>query len=719
MRFPSGEPVIGNSLSLHRFFAPRSVAFVGATEDASKFGGKCFANLLNFGFGGRVMPINPKRDRLFNRPCFASVDKLPEVPDHVGIALSGSAALDVLEQCGRLGIPFATVFSAGFSETATPEGEREQARLQQICRDTGIRVMGPNCNGVISFVDRFALSSTFAISGGHSPHGDIAIASQSGGAGQINVMWRAMQSGLGISYQVSSGNDADLDLLDYIDFMVESESTKVVLVVAERISSGERLRKLALKAAALDKPIVMLKVGRSAAGSAAAASHTGSITGADEIADAALEQWGILRVHDTEDLCEFARLLRRKNRPRGRNVAAASVSGGSLVIAVDTANDYGLEWPPLSDACGTRLQQQLPNFGKTSNPLDLTAAAVGRDDALVVVGQVILEEEHIDTFVPVVTMTKRVEFDALTEMATTGAKPTVVLWTGSCVDDSSLRLSDLVRQGVPVFDDTRRCFRAIAASAWLATAREKLLAGAQDVAAPVRSLDPSVLSLLRAGALTERESKALVATYGVAVTVEALATTADAAADVAMRIGATVALKIESPDILHKTEAGAIRLGLASPDAVRAGFAEVMDAAKRYAPQADIRGVLVQEMVPPGIELLLGLVHDPVFGSVVTVGHGGIYVEVMNDVARRVAPVDVATAHDMLQSLRIWPILAGTRGQAGYDAEAVVGAIVALSRLGVDYGPTIREIDINPLVVQHKGQGVRAVDALVIGCRPR
>lgn len=717
MSYPSGEALTANSLSLVRFFAPRSVAFVGATEDTTKFGGKCFASLLKFGYGGRVMPINPKRERLFDLPCFAGVDKLPEVPDHVGIALSGSAALDALEQCGRLGVPFATVFSAGFSETATAEGQRQQARLQQISRDTGIRVMGPNCNGVVSFVDRFALSSTFAISGGHSPHGDIAIASQSGGAGQINVMWRAMQSGLGISYQVSSGNDADLDLLDYMNYMVETESTKVVLAVAERISSGERLRKLALKAAALDKPIVMLKVGRSAAGSAAAASHTGSITGADDIADAALEQWGILRVRDTEELYEFARLLRRKNRPRGRNVAAASVSGGSLVIAVDTANDCGLQWPSLSEACSQRLQQQLPDFGKTSNPLDLTAVAVGRDDALVLAGQAILEDEAIDTFVPVVTMTKRVEFEALTEMATTGNKPTVLLWTGSCIDDPGLKLPDLVRQGVPVFDDTRRCFRAIAASAWLAMACEKLLSGALDDAPPSKGADPAMVGLLRSGALTERESKALVATYGVPVTVEALATSADDAADIAARIDAKVALKIESPDIPHKTEAGAIRLGLSGADAVREGFAEVVEAARRYAPRADIRGVLVQEMVPPGIELLLGLVHDPVFGPVVTVGHGGIYVEVMKDVARRVAPVDARTAGEMLQSLRIWPILAGTRGQARYDTEAVVTAIVALSRLGVDYGPAIQEIDINPFVVQQAGQGARAVDALVIGRR--
>lgn len=701
--------------TLERFFNPRSVAFVGATEDQSKFGGKCVANVLSFGYRGRFMPVNPKRVALSGVPCFASIVDLPEVPDHVGIALAGGAALDALEQCGALGVPFATVFSAGFLETGTSNGQAMQQRLKAICAATGIRVMGPNCNGMVSFVDGFALTSTYAVSGGPRAAGDIGIASQSGGAGQINVMWRAMQAGLGISYQVSSGNDADLDLLDYIDFMLDSDATKVVLVVAERISSGSRLKLLAEKSARLDKPILMMKVGRSAAGSAAAASHTGSITGADDVADAAMAQWGIVRVDDTNDLYEFAKLFRRAGRPRGRRMSASSVSGGNLVMAVDIACQAGLEWPQFGPVATQGLSILLPGFGTLRNPIDLTAAAVGADDMLVLAGSQILNDDAIDTFVPVMTMARRAEVEAVCDFALTSVKQPVVLWTGGCVDDPTLSMADLVRRGVPVFDDTARCFRAIAASARLSEMRLAMVRdGREALCEPSRPEGADALSDSAGRNLTERESKTLLATYGLPVTSEALASSADDAAFISARMNAPVALKIESPDIAHKTEAGAIRLNVRGGPAVRAAFAEVMAAARRHSPSAELRGVLVQEMVERGVELLLGVVNDPVFGPVVMVGAGGVYVEVHRDVARRVAPVHASGALDMLRSLRIWPILSGVRGETGRDVDSVISAICALSRLALDQSGRIAEIDINPLVVHTAGRGSRIVDALVV-----
>jgi acetyltransferase len=706
------------STKLERFFNPRSVAFVGATEDQSKFGGKCYASLLKFGFRGKVMPVNPKRESLLGLPCAPSIDQLPEVPDHVGIALPAAASLEALEQCGRLGVPFATIFAAGFLETGTEAGKALQDRLRAICAETGIRVMGPNCNGMVSFVDRFALTSTYAVSQGHVPHGDLGIASQSGGAGQINVMWRAMQAGMGISYQVSCGNDADLDLLDYIDFMVDSEATRVVLTIAERISSSAKLKAVAEKAARRDKPILMLKVGRSEAGSAAAASHTGSITGADDVADAALEQYGIIRVDDTTDLYEFAKLFRRSTRPAGRRISASSVSGGNLVQAVDLASLAGLQWPEFGPTATTGLATLLPGFGKVRNPIDLTAAAVGSDDLLVLAGKHVLADPGIDTYVPVITMARRVEIEGIANLALTHEKQPVVLWTGECVDDKSYDMKTLVRLGVPVFDDPSRCFRAIAASARLHELRAAMRRDAEElkrealVAPAIAELPP-----LHGKALTERESKRWVAAYGLPVTVEELATSADQAAAIAARIGGPVALKIESPDILHKTEAGAIRLGVQGVQAVRESFEAVMQAARAYSPQANLQGVLVQEMAPPGLELVLGMVRDPVFGPVVMVGAGGIYVEVLRDVARRLVPVTEQAARDMLRALRIWPILAGARGQDPYDVDSVVKAIVGLSRLAQANPHAIAEIDINPLIVQRAGRGAKVVDALVVPVR--
>ena len=280
---------------LQRFFAPRRVAFVGATEDLGKFGGRCVRLLIDFGFKGEIYPVNPKRKEIFGLKCYPSLADLPQQPDHVGIVLPSASVLGALEDCVRVKAPFAAVFSAGFAETGTEEGRALQQRAVSIARAApyagGLRFMGPNCNGLVNFVDAFAFTSTAAIRGARRPAGDIGVVSQSGGAGQINVMWRAQQAGLDISYQVSCGNDADLDLLDYMSFMVESERTKVVLAIAERIPAGERLRALALRAAQLDKPIVMVKVGRTEAGSRMAASHTGSVTGADESATRRCARW--------------------------------------------------------------------------------------------------------------------------------------------------------------------------------------------------------------------------------------------------------------------------------------------------------------------------------------------------------------------------------------------------------------------------------------------
>jgi acetyltransferase len=342
------------------------------------------------------------------------------------------------------------------------------------------------------------------------------------------------------------------------------------------------------------------------------------------------------------------------------------------------------------------LGELLPDYGKPSNPLDLTAAAVGVEDMLVRAGTQILADDGIDTFVTVITMARRSEIESVADFTLTAPKQPVLLWTGGCVDDPSLSMPDLVRLGVPVFDDAARCFRAIAASASHAQRQARMLRETQDfddTQAP--SPAPAGLSILNRGVLTERASKELLATFGLPVTLEELATTADQAVEIAGRIA-----------------------GPAGESAVRAAFAEVMSAARAYSPTAELRGVLVQEMVGPGVELLLGSVNDPIFGQVVMVGAGGIHVEVFRDVARRVAPVSEAAAREMLESLRIWPILAGTRGHAGYDIESVVNAIVSLSRLVMHYGSAISEIDLNPLIVQPRGRGACVVDALVVSRAP-
>ena len=712
MSSPDAEPVFPD---LRQFFAPMSVAYIGATEDLAKFGGRCVRELIDFGFAGEIYPVNPKRREIFGLPCYAALADLPRVPDHVGIVLPAPAIPAALEQCGRAGVPFATVFSAGFAETGTGEGRALQDRIAATARQWGVRIMGPNCNGMVNFVDRVAMTSTATIRGARRPAGDVAVASHSGGAGQVNVMWRAQQAGIEISYQVSCGNDADLDLLDYMAFMVEDERTRVVLALAETIADGAKLRALAARAATLDKAIVMVKVGRSAAGSRAAASHTGAVTGADDVCSAALEQFGIVRVDDCHELYEAAMLLRRRQPVRGRRAAATSISGGNLVMVTDLGAGLGVEWPPYAEDTQQTLSALLPGFSQAANPTDLTAAAVGRADLFTQVCRVLHDDPNIDVVLPVLTFAPAVDIRSLTAFAASAAKPVALLWTGKCLDDLSLTPERLVAEGHAVFRDAQPAMKALWAAMRHHEGRQRR-ATAAPPRRPGRTDADAARRMLAAaaGPLNEQASKRLLALYGLPVTREQRARDAREAVRIARAMATPVALKILSPDIPHKTEAGALRLRVQGDDAVAVAFEEVMAAARAWRADARIEGVLIQEMVDGGEEVLLGISTDPVFGPVVTLGLGGIYVEVLQDVALRLAPVAHGEAHAMLASLRSYPLFTGARGRAPLDIEALADCVVRVSWLAADLRGLLAELDINPLRVLPRGQGVRVVDALVI-----
>lgn len=705
---PSGFP------DLRRFFAPRRMAMVGATEDLSKFGGRCMRQLIDFGFAGEIYPVNPNRDEVLGKRCYASIAALPQTPDHVGIVLPAHAVPAAIEQCAERDVPFATVFSSGFGETGTDEGRRAQQRLVDIARAGNIRLMGPNCNGMINFVDPFALTSTATINGPRRAAGDIGIVGQSGGAAQVNVMWRAQQLGLGISYQVSCGNAADIDMLDYAAFMVESPETRVVLILAERIADGEKLRALAQRAAFLDKPLVMVKAGRTEAGSRAAASHTGAVTGADAVCDAALAQLGILRVEDYRDLYETAMLLRRGRRPAGNRGAAISISGGNLVLLADLGAAYGITWPDYTTGTQAELAEMLPGFGVASNPTDLTAASIGQTGKFAAAAKTILKDPAVDLLVPVLTIAHSSEINALAALSESSDKPMAIVWTGCASDDPNLTQERLVAAGHAVYRDTLPCVKAVQASIRYSSFRTRL------AEAPLQRPNGTIPAAARAmlarasGPLSEHQSKALLRCYGLPTTRESLATSVDHAVQCAASLDGPVALKIQSPDLPHKTEAGALRLNVVGDAAVRRAYDEVMGAALAHRPDARIEGVLVQEMIIDAQEMLVGITRDPTFGPVMTVGLGGIYVEVLKDVAFRLPPFGPGEAMSALRELRAFGLLEGARGRPVGDLDALADCIARMSWLAVDLQDLIAELDINPLCVLPQGHGVRIVDALVI-----
>lgn len=699
---------------LAKFFAPSSVALVGATDDVSRFGGKCLQRMTGFGYRGVIYPINPRLESVQGVKCYPTLAALPDTPDHVGVVVPADKVLGILKDCVARGARFATVFTGGFAESGTADGQAMQREITALARDTGLRVMGPNCNGVINFVDGFAMTTTGTIAGPRKAAGKIGIASQSGGVGQVTTMWRAQEAGLGISYEVSCGNSSDLDIIDFASFMVDDDATDIVLMVAEHIPDGGRFIDLAKHAALKEKPIVILKLGRTEAGGRAAASHTGAVTGADDVHDAAFRQFGVIRVEDCNELYEAASMLQSRRWPRGMRAAATTISGGNSVLLVDLGASHGLTWPDYTEATKARLTQVLPKLGSTANPTDVTNAAIGKPDIFRQCIEAIAADDNVDMVVPIFTMATKSDLDQAVDVAHCSEKPIAVLWTGGC-SDPSVTPATLMAQGVPVFRNTLACVKALKAAAGYGAFLNTLSAQrVMERPADIAAVNGTLTKIERSGLpLTERASKAILAAYGLLVTREQLATSREDALRIARDIAAPVAVKIESADIPHKTEAKAIRLSLTG-DAVGSAFDEVMAAARRYKPDARLDGVLVQEMATPGQEMMLGVLSDPVFGPVVVAALGGIHVEVLRDVSYRIAPIDVADAHAMLQELRAFPLLQGIRGRPPCDIDALCDAIVRLSWLAYDGRDLIAELDINPIIVGPQGQGARIADALIV-----
>lgn len=700
---------------LTRFMAPRAMAIVGATEDLSKFGGRCVRQTIDFGYQGAIYPVNPKRESIFGLGCYKSINDLPAVPDHVGLILSAKAVPQALEECASKGVPFVTIFSSGFGEIGTAEARALESRVLSIARAANIRLMGPNCNGMVNFVDRFALTSTSTIQSPHAPSGDIGVVSQSGGAGQVNVMWRAQQAGLGISYQVSCGNASDLDLVDYAAFMLKSEATSVVLMLAERLSNGHRLQKLAQLSHQVDKPIVMIKIGRTQAGSRAAASHTGAITGSDSVCDAAIRQMGIIRVDDCNELYEAAMLLRQKKVCNGRRAAATSISGGNLVMVADLGSLQEIEWPEYSDSTCSQIEKLLPGFANPANPTDLTTAAIGQAGAYEKSVELILGDPGIDAVIPVLTMAHSSEIMSVAEICASSAKPVALLWTGGATDAPDLKSADLVRMGHAVYTDTSQCVKALARLMDYGDHHRRL---ANHVARP-RPAEVDIKQarkmIMEAGpSLAETQAKRILQLYGISVTREQLATTASQAVELAKSINGPVALKIQSPEILHKTEVKGVQVNLTTAAEVSEAYEQILKQVRHHAPHAIIDGVLVQEMVTDSVEFFVGVSIDSAFGPVVTFGFGGIYVEILRDVVFRLPVLDEDAVAAALRQLRGYGLLLGARGGAPRDIEALIDTIVKISWLAIDLADLIEEVDINPIGVLPAGQGVRVIDSLIV-----
>jgi acyl-CoA synthetase (NDP forming) len=708
--------------SLKPFFEPKSIAILGASGDPAKPSGRTQAELINKGYKGEIFPINPKYSDIFGLKCYPSLSDVPGKVELVVITLPAKEVYAALEQCAAKGVKAAVIFSSGFAEIG-PKGLNLQEKITELARKHGIRLLGPNCVGLINVRSRVIASFAVLDLSDVGPR-SVGFVTQSGAVSAL-LYSQAQASGIGFNYLISVGNEADTDFSDYLGYLTEDHSTKMIGGYLEGVRDGRKLRRVAEEAAKVQKPIMILKVGRHKAAAKAAASHTGALAGADHIYDAFFKQTGIIRMAKAEELIAFAQLFSAGRLPRGKNIAILTLSGGNGVIMADACEEMGFTLPMLKENTRAKMEKVLPPFGSSQNPIDSTAKYITHPQILLTCLKALLEDENIDIIYAMFDLSKAngVEIARnIIDIYNSTDKPIVISpsWVFPGADEGE-GVRELRRAGLPVVIDSDQAVRALAHLADYAEFLRKRKSkayeipvlsgvGAQQDRMEQRSAELNNL----AGVLSEARSKDLLASYGIPVTRQNLARNENEAASMAEQIGYPVVLKVDSPDIPHKTEAGALMLNLNSEAEVRKAYTTVLQNAGQYKPDARINGVLVQEMLPEGIEVIIGMTKDPVFGPTIMFGLGGIFVEVLKDVSFRVAPLSRGDAMDMIKEIKGYPLLKGVRGKQPADVNALVDVIMKVSAMVTVLENHIEELDINPLVVYPEKMGVKAADAMIV-----
>jgi len=686
---------------------PRSIAIIGASNDPSRIGGRPISYIKRSGFKGTILPVNPNRDVVQDLPAYKSVADLPEVPDACIVAVPAPLVAETLEACVAKGIKAAVIFSSGFAEMGE-DGAEAQDRLRLIARRGGMRILGPNCLGLFNAHNGWMATFSSSIENEDAVAGPVAVASQSGAYG-THVFALLRKAGVGTGTLITTGNEADVDIADCIAYLADDPNTRVIVGYAEGIRDGDALRAALAKAAAAKKPVILMKVGRSEVGAAAAASHTAALAGSDRIYDALFRQYGVMRVDSTDQMVDAAYAAAKGVYPAGDRIGLMTISGGVGVQMADAAIAMGLDVAPMPEKTQAHLKELLP-FAATRNPVDITAQAFNDISLISENMRIMLEEGDYDAVVAFFTMIASSKFIADDLIATLSE-------TSERFPDKVMLLSligspEIVRYyedgGYLVFEDPTRAVAA--ASALMGFGRFFARADEPGPADP-----PAAAAPVPAGPLSEADAMAVLTGWGVPFVRHAVAETPDEAARIAGQMAGRVVVKIVSPDILHKTEVGGVVVGVEGATAVRQAAESVIERARAAEPVARIDGVMVAEMAPEGVEVVVGVQRDPTFGPVVMVGLGGILVEVLEDVAFRLAPFGIAEAHRMIRELRGAKILDGVRGAGPSDVDALARLLSDMSVFAADQAGRIESVDLNPVRVLAKGRGLVALDALIVG----
>jgi acetate---CoA ligase (ADP-forming) len=701
-------------ISLDSLFYPKSIAVIGASRQPGSVGHSLLANLLMNRFQGVIFPVNPKAASVLGIKCYPRVLEISDDIDLAVVVVPGPAVPGVIEECGQMGIKAAIVISAGFKEVGG-QGTILERRVQEIARKHEIALVGPNCLGVINTDPLSQMNATFATD--MPAAGNIGFISQSG-ALCVAVLNYAKDANVGFSKFISMGNKAGIAENELLSYLQSDPKTDVILMYLEDLVDGREFMRIARRTTSstqTPKPIIALKAGRTLPGARAASSHTGSLAGSDRVYDAVFEQSGVLRVETLEELFDYVRGFSCQPLPKGPNVAIVTNSGGPGILATDSCIQHGLNIPRLTNRTLTRLRRVLPQTASLQNPVDLVAEAQARQYEATL--RAVLKDRNVHSAIVILTSTAFTKVEdistAVAKVAKELAKPVVCCLLG--VFDVSRGIQILERSGIPNFRFPESAARVLSKMAkftlWLN--RPQTRAKAYRVN---REKVSQIFAAVRGGGrhfLLEPEAYEVLRAYRFPVVKAQLVCSENEATAAAQKIGFPVVMKIASPDIEHKFDYGGVRLGLKDMAGVKLAYRQILESVRRLRPSARIAGLTVGEMAGPGEEVIIGMSRDEQFGPILMFGLGGIYVEALEDVSFRLAPIREYSAITMIKKTKAHRILEGFRGGPVYDIEAIADCLKRLSQLVIDF-EEIKELDINPLVVYEKGKGCRIVDARII-----
>jgi acetate---CoA ligase (ADP-forming) len=696
---------------LQRLFYPKAVAIIGASNDAMKIGGRPIAHNRELGFAGRIYPVNPGATEIQGWKAYPSVQEIPDELDCAIIAVPAASVLAAVAGCAEKRVPLVIVLSSGFAEQ-NEEGRKVQDSLVAIARAGGTRLLGPNTMGGVSIDGSFSATFTSLTQSqgteGWPRRGNVSVVSQSGAIGtQILVLLR--ERGIGVAKWVSTGNQCDIDVADCIEHLANDEVTRVIAVYLEGCLEGSRLRHAFEAARRRKKPVVMLKVGESAIGASAAASHTASLAGAADVYRAVFRQHNVFAAQSLQELVDVVAACRAGRFPERAELVVTSGSGGISVIVADASARCGLALPEVPVETQRKLKALVP-YATTRNPVDMATAGMRDMEQVAEVLDMLLEEGNYPAAFTYLShngmVPKRMEVLARHLSPVREKFPDRVIGiVANMLPEWRDRFQD---QGFIIYEDPARAIAAIAAL-WK-IGRGFFNGGAEEQPLAL----PNSVQAPGAGCGGERTAKRVVASTGIAVVDERLACSAVEAVDAAKAFGQAVVLKIASPAILHKSDIGGVLIGLRSAEDIAAGYDTLITRAHAAAPEAQIDGVLVSPLIEDGVETIVGVKRDPVFGPVIMFGMGGIFVEIYRDVSLRLAPFGMKTARAMIREIVGYPLLAGARGRAPADVEALARALSLISAYADRFRDQLDSIDINPLIALPETKGVVAVDALVV-----